>query len=302
MLPKVYIILLNWNGVTYTLQCLESLKKVQYFSISVIVVDNNSSGNDVEIMIEHYGQFINKVIANTSNLGFAGGNNVGIKYAIDNSADYILLLNNDTIIEPNLVEVLLEKIVNQKKIGIVAPQINYFDEPNKIWTEGGKISKLRGAGCADSRRIEDGKSKVDREVSFVSGCCMLINKEVFQKVGLFDESFFLYVEDTDFCYRTFSSGYKIVVTNDTKIYHKVSSSTKKEYTALPLYYTTRNRLFFAKKNFPYFYFITFTYIFFVMLLKCIVFFLQGKRSNVKIILKAFKDFGTGKMGKANLKF
>ena len=129
---------------------------------------------------------------------------------------------------------------------------------------------------------------------------MLIKKEVFQKVGLFDESFFLYVEDTDFCYRTLANGYKILVTNDTKIYHKVSNSTKKELNSLPLYYTTRNRLFFAKKNFSYFYSLTLMYIFSVMVMKGSVFLFSRKNSNVKAILRAFKDFLAGRMGRVDL--
>ena len=160
MLPKVEVIILNWNGVSDTLDCLASLKKVNYKNFEVIVVDNNSSGNDVEIIENKFGDFAKEIIVNSANLGFSGGNNVGIKYALGNNAEYVLLLNNDTVVEPDLLDVLLEKIESNIQIGIVAPQINYFDEPNKIWTEGGKISKLRGAGCADSDRIEDGTPQV----------------------------------------------------------------------------------------------------------------------------------------------
>ena len=250
--PIIYTIILNWNGYTDTRELLDSLKLIKTPEIEIIVVDNNSSGNDVELLETNYIDF-STILKCDSNLGFAGGNNIGIRKALESNPGYILLINNDTIVEPDFLSILLAKINADEKIGIVAPQINYYDEPEKVWSAGGKISRIRGSGFAVSDKLENEIAQTDRYVDFVSGCCMLIKKEVFQNVGLFDEKFFLYTEDTDYCFRVKKAGYKIYFTPSSKIYHKVNRSTENKFSTLPLYYTTRNRLFFVKKNFNKFF-------------------------------------------------
>ena len=231
-------------------------------------------------------------------MGFAGGNNVGINKALNDNADYVLLINNDTVVKPDFLKILVSKMRFDKDIGIVAPQINYYDNPDKIWSAGGKIKKIRSSGFARGDIYEKDISANDRFVDFVSGCCMLIKKEVFQKVGLFDEKFFLYVEDTDFCYRVRKAGYKIFVVSSSKIFHKIHKSTQNELQTIPLYYTTRNRLYLAKKNFPIFLFFTLLYISSSMFIKSIFWLLLGKLKNISSIQRAFKDFFRGKMGRA----
>ena len=158
---------------------------------------------------------------------------------------------------------------------------------------------MRGSGFAYSDRIESEIKSDNKYVTFVSGCCMLIKKEVFEKIGLFDENFFLYVEDADLCYRTTQAGYKIIVNHHSKILHKVSSSTKENLSLLPLYYVTRNRLYFAKKNFPNFFIITVLYIVISMSVKCIYWIFSNNSKNILFIIKAFKDFSSKRMGKSN---
>ena len=294
----IYIITLNWNGYNDTSELLESLKKINSPEFKVLVVDNNSTSDDVNKLKINYKGFIDVIECDT-NLGFAGGNNVGINKALNENADYILLINNDTIVELNFLNVLIDKILSEKDIGIVAPQINYYDEPEKIWSAGGKINKIRGAGVALENIYEKDKIDNDRFVDFVSGCCMLIRKDVFRKAGLFDDSFFLYVEDTDFCFRVRKAGYKILLTPSSKIFHKVYKSSRDNMPTLPLYYTTRNRLFLAKKNFPIYLPLTFFYIFLTMLLKSLAWLFTGKVQNINSVLKSFKDFLSRKMGSAN---
>lgn len=299
MHPKIYIILLNWNGFPDTLECLESLKKIDYPNFEVIVVDNNSTGDDVNIIKEKFGDFVKELIVSKDNLGFSGGNNLGIEYSLNEGADFILLLNNDTIVEPDFLSKLLDVFINKDSVGISAPQINYYNTPEIVWTVGGKISKLRGSGFAYSDKNESEIDKNEKFVTFASGCCLLIKREVFEKVGLFDEKFFLYVEDTDFCYRSHKAGYKIIVSPNSKIYHKVGRSTSEELKQIPLYYTTRNRLYFAQKNFYGFHFITTIYIFTAMLYKTIFWLLKGKSENIVVVKQAFLDYLKGKMGKIN---
>jgi len=296
---NIYIIIINYNGIEDTMALLASIKKLQVKKINLIIVDNHSCGNDSAILNEYQGCEL-KIIELFENLGFSGGNNLGLKLALKEHADYILLLNNDTIVEPDFLRVLVDKFDKYPDIGIVSPQINYYSEPNKIWSAGGKISWLRGSGFSDSE--EKVKTQNDRFVDFVSGCCMLIKSEVFKKIGLLDENYFLYIEDTDFCQRTRRKGYKILVTSDCKIYHKVSSSTARVNTQLPLYYTTRNRLYFSKKHFPVRFYISFSYIFFVMFIKSICWGFSGKTGNVRAVFFSFRDFLLGKVGKTELKF
>ena len=294
---KITIVILNWNGYEDTSECIISLQKITYDNYQIVVVDNGSDVEDINRLKNNFPNV--KILRSDVNLGFTGGNNLGIKNSFEKKIDFILLLNNDTIVEPNFIQPLLDIFENNPNVGIVAPQINYFDEPKKVWTEGGRISKIRGSGFAYSERYDDGKIKDDKEVTFVSGCCMLIKKEIFEKVGVFDDNFFLYVEDADLCYRTTQAGYKIIVSHNSKIYHKVSSSTKENLSLLPLYYVTRNRLYFASKSFSFIFFLTLIYISFSMLIKIIYWLLNDKSKNVSIILKAFKDFFNKEMGKSN---
>lgn len=298
MQPRINIVILNWNGYNDTSQLLNSLFKISYTNFKIIVVDNNSVNDEVEKLRKNYADKVHIIRCN-KNLGFSGGNNVGIKYSLEEEADYILLLNNDTTVQPDFLEILVNKFKTENQAGIVAPRINYYDEPKKIWSEGGKISRIRGSGFAYSDKLEAEVDTTDKSVTFVSGCCMLVKPEVFLKVGLFDENYFLYTEDTDLCLRTMKSGYKIFVAPESKIFHKVNSSTEKNLSLLPLYYTTRNRLYLAKKNFPNTFILSCLYIFLSMIFKSILWILTGKRENIFTIKNAIKDFLNGKMGKTN---
>lgn len=298
--PLVYIVIINWNGYKDTSELLESLLKINYANFKIVVVDNNSSQSEAEKLRKNYSDKVH-IIFCKDNLGFSGGNNVGINYSLEEKADYLLLLNNDTTVEANFLEFLVKKFETNNKTGIVAPQINYYDEPNKVWSEGGNISRIRGSGFAYSDKLKSEVEQSDKSVSFVSGCCMLIRREVFETIGLFDERFFLYIEDTDFCYRAGKEGYKIIVSHDSIIFHKVGSSTRNNFYQLPIYYATRNRLYFAKKNFSNTYYLTTIYLSLAMLFKSILWFLTGRFNNIIAVNKAFSDFFKGKMGKTDPK-
>jgi GT2 family glycosyltransferase len=298
--PLVHIIVLNWNGLDDTSELLESLSKISYANYTIVLVDNNSSNDEAE-KLENISKDKAHIIKSKENLGFSGGNNVGIRYSLEEKADYILLLNNDTTVNPDFLEILVNKFASDNQAGIVAPQINYYDEPQKIWTDGGKISRIRGSGFAYSDKMETEADVRDKSVTFVSGCCMLIKREVLLSVGLFDENYFLYIEDTDLCLRTIRSGYKIYVVPKSKILHKLYSSTKKNYSSLPFYYTTRNRLYFAKKNFKNSYYLTVAYLLLSMIIKSAGWLIIGRIENITSVYSAFKDFFTGNMGKKHHK-
>ena len=298
MQARINIVILNWNGFDDTCQLLDSLFNISYTNIKIIVVDNNSVNNEAEMLRKSYGDKIH-IISCKKNLGFSGGNNVGIKFSLEDKADFVLLLNNDTIVEADFLEPLINIFDSSNKIGITGPQINYYNEMDKIWSAGGKISRIRSSGFAKSNFKETESNKEHKSVSFVSGCCMLIKSEVLTRVGIFDENYFLYNEDTDLCLRTTRAGYKVLIIPESKIYHKVNSSTEKNLSLLPLYYTTRNRLYLAKKNFHSTFGLTFLYITSSMFFKSILWFFAGKRKNISTVKNAIKDFLESKMGMTN---
>ncbi|HKI79994.1 MAG TPA: glycosyltransferase family 2 protein [Ignavibacteriaceae bacterium] len=299
-LPQVSIIILNWNGSQDTMECLKSLNNVTYRNIEIIVVDNGSKEAELRLLEDFLKGKDVTFIKNKTNLGFTGGNNVGIKKALSNKADFILILNNDTMVSPGFIEPLLSVFNKSENAGIVAPQINYYNNKKLIWSAGGKIDKMRGSGFAISDQYERENNKIEKSVGFVSGCCMLVKREVFEVIGIFDENYFAYVEDTDLCYRTIQDGFKIFVAGNSKIYHKVSRSTIKNLTQLPLYYVTRNRLYFAGKNLNYLnYLVVRLYLIVTMFFKTLLWSVSGKRLNISTVIKAFSDFDNDKMNKTD---
>lgn len=294
-----FILIVNWNGYDDTVECLNSLNNLSAEEFQTIVVDNGSSVDSYLLLKKNFPNI--KIFRSETNLGFSGGNNLGIKLALQNKADYILLLNNDTVVEPNFISQLLRVFELDENTGIASPKINYYDSPDIVWSAGGRISKIRGSGFALGNIKSDSISEEIKEVSFVSGCCMLIKKEVFDKVGFLDDDFFLYLEDTDFCIRVRDAGFKIFVANKSVIYHKVSKSTIKLEKPVSLYYTTRNRLLLVRKHFKAYLPVTFIYIALTMSLKSLYWIFVGKRNNGKAVFHAIKDFLRNKKGKIDEK-
>jgi GT2 family glycosyltransferase len=291
--PSVKIITLNWNGLQDTREFLLSLKKISYTDYSVDVIDNNSSNDDGEKLKCEFGGYIN-VVELKKNLGFAGGNNYGIRKTLEDDSKYILLINNDTVVEPDFLDILINEIEADSKIGMISPIIYFYSDPGNIWSAGGKISWLRSSGFAKGYLPKH--SDRIRRTDFISGCCMLIRRKVIEDIGLFDESFFLYLEDADLCYRAKKKGYKIMTVSNSKIYHKVGNASKETNSLIPLYFTTRNRLYFAKKHFPKTYFIQFLYLFITLFFKNIWWNITGKQQLAKVTRKSFSDYFNGKMG------
>lgn len=241
MNPKVVIILVNYNGFDDTLECIRSLQNISYDNYQIVVVDNAStekpSDNQKIFLIEN-SVFIESKI----NCGFSGGNNIGIEYARKNGAKYVLLLNNDTIVEPDFLNVLVDVAEHKTSVGIVGGKIRFFNEPNKLWFGGGafdrKTCSCVHVGCNTIDTQNDYKIK---EITFMTGCLMLIPLKVIENVGRLDDSYFLYAEDTDYCCRVIDAGYKIYYVNTAVIYHKINASTGRINNIIT-YYIVRNNL------------------------------------------------------------
>ena len=244
---KISIIILNWNQPDVTIDCLNSLSKIDSPKFKVFLIDNGSTKSNLLKLKKNLTYSFVKFIQLNENLGYAGGNNKGIGLALKEGYKYILLLNNDVFVEKNFLRKLLEIVEEDKTVGIVGPKINYSSKKSLIWSAGGKIDTFLG----NHRLIFNKKKDVFNtkkllDVGYVSGCALLSRSEIFEKIGLLDENYFLYGEESDFCYRVKKeTGVKLVIRLDSKIYHKVSVSSVDKQRIV--YYLTRNRLYFLSK-------------------------------------------------------
>jgi GT2 family glycosyltransferase len=244
--PHVDIIILNWNGLADTLQCLRSLKGLEYSAYRVVVVDNGSTDGSPVIIRKQFPEVI--LIKNSENLGFTGGNNVGIHKALEDGADYTLLLNNDTEVAADFLYLLVKASESNTRIGIAGPIIYYYEQPRTIWSAGGKLNSSGRSWMIGLDEYDTGQYGRDyRSVDFVTGCAMLVKNDVMNTVGILDDRFFAYYEETEWCTRVRKAGFMIVNVPNAKIWHKMPLD-KRDSSPLVHYYMTRNRLLFLKAS------------------------------------------------------
>lgn len=221
-LPKVAILVLNWNNYQDTKRCLDSLKKLDYPSYSVVLIDNGSTDNSGNRLEKEFPN-VNH-IKTGKNLGFAGGNNVGIRYILDQYIPYILLLNNDTeVIHPRFLTELINEAEHEKNLGAIGPRIRSVDgtDQDSIFpfpTLGATVKTTLGLYHNDLTQKQ--------YVNSICGCCVLVRTDVITDVGNFDENFFIYGEETEWFYRMGKSGWKIVYLPVLSIIHKGAASSK----------------------------------------------------------------------------
>lgn len=277
--PKVFIIVLNYNGKEFLRKCLSSIFKIDYSNFEVVLVDNNSSDGSFEEAKNNFSKA--NFIKNEENVGFAAGVNVGIRFSLERMANYVLILNNDVEVEKDFLSKLVSVAEEDQKIGIASPVV--LDAVSKkVWFAGGKINWLR-------MKTQHG-AKVFTEKSyfseFISGCAMLIGKEVFRKIGLFDEDFFMYWEDADFCARSQKAGFKNVVVANSWVYHYEQSEKNKKNK---IYWLVISGLIFFKKNSSGVKKIWVKIYFLVRRIKNLLDVFSGKEEAF-IVQKAYKDF------------
>jgi len=243
---QVCIIILNWNQAADTLACLESLSNIVYQDKRLVVVDNGSH-DDSEALIRRNYPFV-EVFALRENIGCAGGRNTGLAFARSLNADFVLFLDNDTVVEPHFLCHLIKIAEANPDIGILTSKIVLHSDSAICWTAGGSIKPDGSVEAlhyfAPADEIPDTVFYVD----WVPGCVLLVRREVYEQIGGFDNFYSFYFEDIDFCVRASRLGYKIAVVPHSIVFHKVSQSLGGGYTPARLYYWSRNRLFFMQRQ------------------------------------------------------
>ncbi len=244
-LPLVSIIILNLNQLKVTCEFLESTRKLTYPNYEIILVDNHSDEDPTSFLEEHYPDV--RLIRNDQNLGFTGGNNIGIQAAI---GEFYFVVNNDTEVTPDILERLLEPFYEDASIGMVSPKIRYFDKPNVIQYAGFReINPLTGRNTTVGKlEIDYGQHDRPGYTSYAHGAAMMVKRSVVEEVGMLPDIFFIYYEELDWSTQIKNKGYTIFYQPAALIYHKESITVGKE-SAFKAYYHNRNRILFMRRNF-----------------------------------------------------
>ena len=241
-MPNVGIVISNYNGWQDTVQCLESLQKQTYRDFEIILLDDASTNDSVQQLQKHLTE--NTVfLPQEANSGFAAVNNVGMRRALADGCDWVLLLNNDTVVAPDFLETLLR----ETPAGAVScPKMLFLDPPDEIWFAGGALDRATGKVKHLGGHEKDGPAFAEKkQVSFITFCCVLLPRQVVEEVGFLDETLFMYCEDVDYCIRLADAGVPLWFLPDARIWHKAGGSAG---GMLSVYYITRNTLYLTCKG------------------------------------------------------
>ncbi|HEX3154482.1 MAG TPA: glycosyltransferase family 2 protein, partial [Candidatus Angelobacter sp.] len=243
--PRVSIIILNWNSYQVTLDCLLSLRKMDYRNFEIVLVDNGSVDGSPEKLLASAPEI--RLIKNATNLGFAGGCNVGMRDALRRGTDYVLLLNNDTVVAPDFLSQLVRVAESDEKIGAVNPKILFFDRPDRLNYAGGEQKSWRlFPKVIGLRDRDDGRYDKMREVSFLTGCAFLIKAGVVRQIGVFEEVYFHFYDDIEWSLRVTQAGFKGVYVPKAVIWHREHFDTNKNHrNGFIEFYLARGNMIFA---------------------------------------------------------
>lgn len=245
--PSVAVIVLNWNGTDDTVECLHSLLRVDYPRCEIVVVDNGSRASPRDRIAAEFPSVT--YLQTAHNLGYAGGNNVGIQYALARGHDYVFVLNNDTIVEPDFLTCAVAVAESDRSIGAVGVKILAWDRPGRIWVAYGQVTYRQGlVRLIGFYAHDDGTYDTQRDVDWVPGTAMLLPRHALERLGLFDEAFFAYHEDVDWCTRAREHGFRIVFTPAARIRHKGHRSSGQGYVTPRQYLAGRNMVLFVRKH------------------------------------------------------
>lgn len=247
---RVAVVVLSWNGREDTLACLRSLARVREPALHVIVVDNASSDGTAEAVAREFGDV--ELLRSEQNLGFAGGMNLGLRRALELGSAYVVALNNDTEVEPRFVAELVAEAARRHGVAALCSKILLFDQPDVIWYAGARYDPRRGyQGRHRGYGERDGAAYADVvETERACGAAMLMPRRALERVGLFDESLFAYVEDVDWSLSARKLGFSLLVVPGSRVWHKVSTATGGESSPATIYYDLRNTLVVCERHAP----------------------------------------------------
>ena len=248
--PLVVCVVLSWNRRDDTLTCLAALGHSTYPSLRVVLVDNGSGDGTVDAVRAAYPAV--EIIANEANLGFAGGNNVGLRRALELGADHALVLNNDVEVEPETVSALVAAFPRLGRVGALNPKLLFAEPAGHVWFAGARFDARRGYnGRQRGYGKPDGPAYGETvESDRACGAALLVPAQVLEQVGLFDEALFLYSEDTEWSLRARAAGYRLFVVPEARAVHRVSLSSGGESSPATLYYGLRNTLVVCERHAP----------------------------------------------------
>ncbi len=288
------IILVNWNQYELTKSCIQSILNCSFKNLQIIVVDNCSKDKSITKLIDHFPSV--HFIRNNSNLGFTGANNKGIEYAKRKDFEYIMLLNNDTEVDENFIEPLLNRLNCQKEIGAVQPLILNFHNKKKVWNFGGRFNKFFGIPVTLNKNIEFNSLKNESLTEWISGCCFMFRTKLVDIIGYLDDDYFVYYEDADYSFKIKNIGYNLGIVKESIIYHHGGKSWIKkkswEGSVSPHthYLNIRNHIFFIKKHSSEFNIIgVWIYQFFKIFSYSLYFIIKLRFVKLKMVYKGFID-------------
>jgi len=299
MLPLVCVVVLSWNGRDDTIDCLKSLARVTAPQPKVILVDNGSTDGTSDAVRSKFPEV--EVIETGENLGYGGGNNAGIERGLRLGADYILVLNNDTVVDPSFLGEMIAVASRDERIGFVSPKIYYMESPETLWFAGAWFCNWCGYGrMVGYGRKDRGQHDRIREIDRPCGCAVLVTRRLCEEVGLMDPSLFLYVDEMEWALRARKLGFRAYFAPDAKVWHKVSASVGREGHPDALYYGVRNTLYAVNTHVEvtsavlgFFRNVLVVTVFLASALKLRAGFADGIRAT----LDGVRDFGRSRMGR-----
>ena len=222
-MPPVTLIIVAWNQLEKTLDCLKTVVALDYPDFRVLLVDNGSEPPLAPAISARFPDVM--MLRLPANLGFAGGYNAGLRRALESDSRYFLLLNNDTLLRPDVLTKLVAEIEQAADVGLVTAKIYYAADPQRIWTVGANLNVFLDLKDGGAGQIDTGQWDDPRDIDFAPFCALLIRRDVIEEVGLLDEEFFLYYEDMDYCRRTKAAGWRVRLCPAAHVLHDVSASS-----------------------------------------------------------------------------
>ncbi|OIR07042.1 N-acetylglucosaminyl-diphospho-decaprenol L-rhamnosyltransferase [mine drainage metagenome] len=296
MNKKAAIIIVNWNSYNYTFQCINSINQTNNHEFDIIVVDNNSEDGSGIQLKEAFNNIV--LIQSDKNTGFAGGNNLGIRYAIDHGYEYSFMLNNDTVVPQNFLSPLIEYMESHTGIGMIQPKIYFNHDRSLLWNGGSYYNHFLGLTYTSNHFFSFFKN-IERikKVDWVTGCAFLAKNSVLEEVGYFDEKFFMYYEDVDLSFRIKKAGHTLIYHPASVVYHEAGASLKKKVKTREgylnpyvHYLNARNKIYFLRKHTAVYYLpgvIVFSFLHSVAFIGYFV--ARGRFSKLNSFLKGLKD-------------